>query len=130
MKRMRHPFILSLDFSFQTPYYMYLGSQLMTRGDLSPHVTFGRMLEEDQAKFFMGQIVLALEYLHSKKILYRDLKPENILLGEDGYIKVTDFGLAKESDSKGRTSSFCGTLSYLTPEMLKDNEMSVKGDIY
>jgi len=102
----------------------------MTQGDLSAHVTMGRMLEEDQARFIMAQIALALEYLHNKNILYRDLKPENILLGDDGYIKVTDFGLAKEGDEHGRTQSFCGTLSYLTPEMLHHNEMSIKGDYY
>jgi protein kinase A len=51
---------------------------------------------EDHVKFYMAELVIAIEYLHSRKIIYRDLKPENILLNFDGHIKLTDFGLAKQ----------------------------------
>lgn len=53
-----------------------------------------KKLSEDHTRFYACQMVLALEYLHSKKIIYRDLKPENVLICSDGYIKIADFGLS------------------------------------
>ena len=61
-------------------------------------------------------MALFLEYLHSKSIVYRDLKPENLLIGSDGYLKVTDFGLAKLVE--GKTYTLCGTPEYLAPEIV------------
>lgn len=64
----------------------------------------------------MTEIVLALEYLHSKRIIYRDLKPENLLVAKDGHLKITDFGFAKKITD--RTYTFCGTPEYLAPEIV------------
>jgi serine/threonine protein kinase len=63
-------------------------------------------------------VFLALEALHKRNIMYRDLKPENVLLDEDGYCLLADFGLAKEINENENSTSFCGTIAYLAPEML------------
>ena len=73
-------------------------------------------------------VALALGHLHSKKIIYRDLKPENILMGEDGYICLTDFGLAKIIEENEVTNSFCGTPEYLAPEILNESGHSFAVD--
>ena len=77
-------------------------------------------MEESRAKMYACEILTALEHLHKNDIIYRDLKPENVVIDDEGHACLTDFGLSKEgvSDNYG-ASSFCGSLAYLAPEMLK-----------
>ena len=72
----------------------------------------------DVALFYITEIVMALEYLHSRKIAYRDLKPENLLIASDGHIKITDFGFAKKINDGNKTFTLCGTPEYLAPEVI------------
>jgi len=85
------------------------------------HLQQQQIFSEDTAKFLCGEILLALEYLHSNGIIYRDLKPENLLINKEGHIIMTDFGLSKEglNDPNDRTGTFCGTPEYLAPEILE-----------
>jgi serine/threonine protein kinase len=88
-------------------------------GELFFHLRRAFKFSEERAKFYSAELVLALEYLHRKGIIYRDLKPENILIGEDGHIKLTDFGISKINLKEGeKTYSFCGVPEYLAPEIL------------
>ena len=78
------------------------------------------MFTERDVQFYLAELASALAHLHTLGIIYRDLKPENILLAADGHIKLTDFGLSKESfdfDDK-KADSFCGTVEYMAPEIV------------
>jgi len=83
---------------------------------------------EERARFYAIQVAMALGHLHSKNIIYRDLKPENILMDEDGYICLTDFGLAKVLEGNAQAFSFCGTPDYLAPEILVERGHSFPVD--
>ena len=87
-----------------------------------------RPITEEHARFYVMQIVLALGFLHSKMVAHRDLKPENVLIDADGYIKLTDFGLAKIIEPEAQTNSYCGTLEYMAPEILQDKGHSFQVD--
>ena len=89
-------------------------------GELFMHLQEEKRFEEERARFYVIQVAIALGYLHEKKTVYRDLKPENILIDEDGYLVMTDFGLAKKLEMGDQTNTFCGTPSYLAPEILRN----------
>ena len=82
LKMMNHPFIIKMHYAFQTPDYLHIVLDLCEGGDLSIHITDKQVFEEDEAKFYISELILALEYLHLRNIIYRDLKPENLLLGK------------------------------------------------
>ncbi|KDB22698.1 AGC/AKT protein kinase [Trichophyton interdigitale MR816] len=113
------PFIVGLKFSFQTPTDLYLVTDYMSGGELFWHLQKeGRFLEA-RAKFYIAELILALQHLHDHDIVYRDLKPENILLDANGHIALCDFGLSKANLTKDdTTNTFCGTTEYLAPEVL------------
>ena len=95
LEKMNNPFIVQLHFAFQTNEKLYLVMDFMQGGEMFFHLKKASKFNEAKTKFYAAEIILALEYLHKKKIIYRDLKPENILLDIDGHIKLTDFGLSK-----------------------------------
>jgi serine/threonine protein kinase len=87
------------------------------------------IFSESQAKFYIAQVILALEHLHSLDIIHRDLKPENCLLDASGHCVLTDFGFAKENVITPEScSSFCGTLEYMAPEVVKKNKYGKPAD--
>eukprot|EP00052_Salpingoeca_macrocollata_P001404 m.25419 g.25419 ORF g.25419 m.25419 type:complete len:760 (+) comp11365_c0_seq1:170-2449(+) len=116
----RHPFVVRLHYAFQTEGKLYLIMDFLKGGDLFTRLTSEVMFTEQDVRFYLAEICLALEHLHSYGIVYRDLKPENILLDEVGHVALTDFGLSKESvdDDASKTFSFCGTVEYMAPEVV------------
>ena len=91
---------------------------LLTGGDLRYHIARHRRFSEEQTRFFIANIIVALEYLHNKSILHRDIKPENLVFDERGYLKITDFGIARiwNPDNSKETS---GTPGYMAPEVIE-----------
>lgn len=117
------PFIISLKMSFQTPEDLYLVTDYMSGGELFWHLQKEGRFPEPRAKFYIAELVLALEHLHKHDIVYRDLKPENILLDAHGHVALCDFGLSKGDLAKNSTTNtFCGTTEYLAPEVLLDDK--------
>jgi serum/glucocorticoid-regulated kinase 2 len=80
MKGLEHPFVLQLEYCFQTPEYLHMVMELVEHGDLSQQLDHLNYLEEPIARFITAELILAMEYVHSKNVLFRDLKPENILI--------------------------------------------------
>ncbi|XP_039091437.1 ribosomal protein S6 kinase beta-2 isoform X2 [Hyaena hyaena] len=119
LESVKHPFIVELAYAFQTGGKLYLILECLSGGELFTHLEREGIFLEDTACFYLAEITLALGHLHSQGIIYRDLKPENIMLNSQGHIKLTDFGLCKESIHEGAvTHTFCGTIEYMAPEIL------------
>ena len=118
LSKMNCPFLVNMLCSFQDKDNLYLVLQLFTGGDLRYHLTnYIYSFTETQLKFLLSNIILGLQYIHSKGILHRDLKPENILFDNKGYAYITDFGIAwsNDEDHEGDNS---GTPGYMAPETL------------
>eukprot|EP01094_Clydonella_sp_ATCC50884_P007025 TRINITY_DN1620_c0_g1_i4.p1 TRINITY_DN1620_c0_g1~~TRINITY_DN1620_c0_g1_i4.p1 ORF type:complete len:710 (+),score=219.36 TRINITY_DN1620_c0_g1_i4:56-2131(+) len=121
LKRMAHPFIVNLKYSFQTSKKLYMVLDYLSGGELFYHLSNLDRFSEDRARFYAAEIVSALGYLHKNDVLYRDLKPENLLLDITGHVCLTDFGLVKEGVKYGdKTYTFCGSPEYLAPEILQN----------
>ena len=111
------PFIVNLFFHWEDKDHDFLLMEYLPGGELLLLLNKMGKMTEEQAKFYIAQIVLALEHLHSLNIIFRDLKPENILLDGRGFIKMVDFGFAKEARPDRKCLTFCGTPEYLAPEV-------------
>ena len=120
LSRLGHPFIVGLNFAFQTTDKLYFVLDYCGGGELFFHLGKEGRFTEDRSRFYCAQITLALEHLHSMNVIYRDLKPENVLLDAKGNVRLTDFGLSKEGVNAvdSGAHSFCGTPEYLAPEVL------------
>ncbi|EGR30978.1 protein kinase domain protein [Ichthyophthirius multifiliis] len=113
-----HPFIIKLHYSFQNERKLFFVLEYCPGGELFNLLCKYRRFDEYTTKFYASQIVLALEYLHERNIIYRDLKPENVLIDKEGYLKIADFGLSKKNIHGQTAVSICGTPEYLAPEVL------------
>ena len=119
MMECHSPFLVNLVACFKDKTQLYMLMECVMGGELFTYLqSLDDPISEEDAKFYAGCVVLAFEYLQDRNLLYRDLKPENLLIDRDGYIKVADFGFAKELKS-GKTYTMCGTPDYLAPELVQ-----------
>lgn len=131
LEKISHPFITKMHYSFSTKNYLNLVLDFCPGGELFFHIVKNKRLEESVAKFYIAEIILAIEHLHKNDILYRDLKPENVLIDYNGHIKLTDFGLSAINFTKESSSNiFCGSPEYMPPEMIKKENYGRMIDYY
>ena len=132
LSKIHHPFIVNIYFSFQDYDNLYLLMDLLTGGDLRYHLTHKKpcVFNENQTKFFISNIILALEYLHSQKIIHRDIKPENLVLDINGYIRLTDFGIAIINKDDNNIKESSGTAGYMAPEVMLQQGHSYPADFF
>lgn len=126
---LRHPFIVNMKFSFQDRDNLYLVMDLMLGGDLRYHLNQIKKFTEAQTKFFVACVLAGLEYIHVNFIIHRDIKPENLVLDYRGYIRITDFGIAKIY-SKDCINDNSGTLGYMAPEVLNRENHNQTADYF
>uniref|UniRef100_A0A0R3RMC0 Protein kinase domain-containing protein n=1 Tax=Elaeophora elaphi TaxID=1147741 RepID=A0A0R3RMC0_9BILA len=113
---LRHPFIVKMYSSKCDERNLYILFEYIPGGELFSYLRNAQRFPDITARFYACEVILALEYLHSKNIAYRDLKPENLMLTKIGHLKLTDFGFAKIIHDQ--TNTLCGTPEYLAPEVI------------
>ena len=126
---LNHPFIVNMHYAFQDNDNLYLVMDMLSGGDLRYHCSRYRSFSEEQTRFFIACITYSLEYIHSNNVIHRDIKPENLVLDDKGYVRVTDFGIAKynTADNSSETS---GTPGYMSPEVMNAENHSFTADFF
>jgi len=111
------PFIVCMTYAFHTPDKLCFVLDLMNGGDLHYHLSQHGVFSENDMRFYAAEVILGLEHMHRRYIVYRDLKPANILLDEHGHVRISDLGLACDF-SKKKPHASVGTHGYMAPEVL------------
>ena len=136
LSKVESPWIVKLKASFQEGDYLYLVMEYLPGGDLMGLLIARDIFTEEESKFYICEMILAIDSIHELNCIHRDIKPDNVLIGKDGHIKLTDFGLAKISDNvfkediidykydekknrHNRNYSCVGTAYYAAPEVIK-----------
>ena len=121
-----HIFILKMIKTFKDSKRLYFLTEFVRGSDLFDVLRELNIVSERDAKFYTSCIILMLEYLHDRDIVYRDLKPENVMIDEEGYPKLIDFGISKILNE--RTYTIVGTPHYMSPEVITGKGYSFSAD--
>ena len=129
LSTLNHPFIVNMHYAFQDNDNLYLVMDMLSGGDLRYHCSRYRTFSEEQTRFFIACITYSLEYIHFNNVIHRDIKPENLVLDDKGYVRITDFGIAKynTADNSSETS---GTPGYMSPEVMNAENHSFPADFF
>ncbi|XP_037101369.1 cGMP-dependent protein kinase 1 isoform X1 [Syngnathus acus] len=120
LKAVQCDFIVRLHAAFKDTRYIYMVMEFCSGGEIWTKLKEVGRFDEQIAVFCTACVVEAYAYLHKKSIMYRDLKPENLMLDARGYVKLVDFGFARELVSGEKSYSFVGTPEYMAPEIIKN----------
>ncbi|CAD8076966.1 unnamed protein product [Paramecium sonneborni] len=113
-------FTNQIECAFETKNWIVFGIEYCPGGEMFNFIKKLQRLSEQQAKFYIIEVILAIGFLHNEQIIYRDIKPENILIDSSGHIQLADFGLARPNMNKDTCAySFCGSPEYMAPEMFQ-----------
>ena len=123
-----HPFIMKMVKYLKNESYIFFINEYIKGKELWDVIRDIGLLNKEQTQFYGASILLAINHLHKKKIIYRDIKPENVMVNTKGYIKIIDFGTVKEIQD--RTSTIIGTSHYMAPEISKGEGYSFQVDIW
>ena len=123
-----HPFIVKLVKSLKDENNIYFLLEYVKGKELFEVIRDIGYLSKEQTNFYIASIMTAINYLHERKIIYRDIKPENIMVIKNGYLKLIDFGTAKEIED--RTKTIIGTPHYMAPEVILGREYSFPVDFW
>ena len=123
-----HPFIMKMVKYLKNENYIFFINEYIKGKELWDVIRDIGLLNKEQTQFYIASILLAINHLHKKKIIYRDIKPENVMVNVKGYIKIIDFGTVKEIED--RTSTIIGTSHYMAPEITKGEGYSFQVDIW
>jgi protein kinase A len=114
---LKHPFLVNMQSAFQDNTTLFLAMDIMPGGDLRFHIGRQKRFSEAQTKFFVACIVTGLEFIHINGIIHRDIKPENLVLDNRGYVRITDFGIARMQTPENKMET-SGTPGYMAPEVM------------
>ena len=120
LSKMNYPFLVKLYCCFQDQEHLYFILEFIQGGELFFHLHREIRFDDDKTRFYIAELILVLNFLHTNKVIYRDIKPENILLDLEGHIKLTDFGLSRLcSGNNEKVFTICGTPYYIAPEIIE-----------
>ena len=120
LSKLNHSFIVNMHYAFQDRDNLYLVMDLLNGGDLRFHISRYRKFSEEQTRFFLANIIYAIDYIHSNNVIHRDIKPENLVLDDKGYVRIMP-------DNSSETS---GTPGYMAPEVMKGRNHSFPVDFF
>ncbi|CAK94770.1 unnamed protein product (macronuclear) [Paramecium tetraurelia] len=124
-------FTNQIECAFETKNWIVFGIEYCPGGEMFNYIKKLQRLSEQQAKFYIIEVILAIGFLHNEQIIYRDIKPENILIDSSGHIQLADFGLARPNMTKDTCAySFCGSPEYMAPEMFQTTGHTQLVDYY
>jgi len=125
---LRHKNILRLYGYFYDDERIYVILEYASQGEIYSHLKKQGRFSEMKTSKIIKQVCEAVSYMHSKNVIHRDIKPENVLLDELGNVKIGDFGWCVFNPQGDRRNTICGTLDYLSPEVIEGKEHSFEID--